>query len=557
MTAEVRSPYIWAVTWAGGAMHALPERDAVDWVVDVGGLDDAMGPIPTVGTLTLHNKDGRYVRPGIYTAAQLSEIATWEVFASGSLQACGRMVPSPSLPLLAGGAQPRTWLLESDATPALVSRNRWFIPAGDLAAAAATISARSGVTVSTAKGGTVTAEADLDEIDWSGTLAGLLGRLARLLAGWAIQQHDGSILLIASGSAHTEIAEGSIHYSSALIDAADTRVGLRTDLARTVTVVPYPSDDDPGRRIVQLSGARERYGASTTVIEPWAGLLQALTAGYTAAEPWEEIELALLDAARNLGPVETARLLRQCEDVRPGRVLTVTLPDLDGADLLRRCIVAGVRLTGGYRRTPRRGARLLVTHAGAADVVVPPVGTDGAAGGVPRPRLVVAGLEVSVGWFSNRLGNADVVRREPLSSLTAPVSAPSDGTIIASDVASPVIDMPGVGRWQYRLRIPPSDGPWGPWGDADVTSQPMPPTLTVAGATVTVAWPETLGAVDIRIRRAGQRRIVGASDRRERGRHHRRHQPHLRRHADAGRAAVVCGPPSRQLRTVERLGRAR
>ena len=299
MTTEVRSPYIWSVSLGGAGLVALPERDVVDWVLDVGGVDDEMGPIPTDGTLTLHNADGRYARPGTYTAAQLSEIATWQVTASGWLQGRGRMVPSPSLPLLAGAPRPRVWLLESDATPALVSRYRWRIPEGSLTEAAAAISRSAGVTVSTERGAITTAAADLDEIQWSGTLAGLLGRLARILTGWAVQQPDGSILLIASGSAHTELPQGSIHYTAAILDAANTRVGLRTDLARTVTLVPWPTDDDPQNRIVQTSGEAARYGRSVTVIEPWAGLLAALTAGYTAAEPWEEIELALLDAARN------------------------------------------------------------------------------------------------------------------------------------------------------------------------------------------------------------------------------------------------------------------
>ena len=141
MTANVPSPYVWSVSWgAAGALVDLPERDVLDWELDVGGLDDDMGPIPTDGALTLHNADGRYARPGTYTAAQLSEVATWQVTASGRLQGCGRMVPSPSLPLLAGNPRPRTWLLESEATPALLSRYRWVIPAGDLPAVAAAIS---------------------------------------------------------------------------------------------------------------------------------------------------------------------------------------------------------------------------------------------------------------------------------------------------------------------------------------------------------------------------------------------------------------------------------
>ena len=515
MTAEVRSPYVWSVSFgAGGALVALPARDVVDWVVDVGGLDDDMAPIPTDGTLTLHHADGRYSRPGTYTAAQLSEVADWHVTASGWLQACGRMVPSPALPLVAGPPQPRTWLLESDATPALVSRDQWSIAEGDLAAVTAAISTRSGVTVAAQLGNTVTAEADLDEIEWAGTLAGLLGRLARIVAGWAIQQADGSILLIASGSAHTAVATGSIHYSSAIVDAADTRVGLRTDLARTVTAVPWPTDDDPGGRILQLTGARERYGRSVVVIERWAGLLQALTAGYTAAEPWEEIELALLDAARDSTPAEAARLLRQCEDVRPGRVIIATLPNLAGGDVLRRSVVAGIRLTGGYGRTPRRGARLIVTHSTAVGVDVPPVpGLTGTGLTVPAPRLTVDGQDVRVNWFGNRLGNADIARRALFAPPTDPAAV--SGVVIFADVINPQTDTPGLGAWQYRLRMPPTSGDWGPWRLARV-GRPPKLLLTVAGTTVTVSWPTALGNVDIRripgLSRTGEWTIIAADE---------------------------------------------
>ena len=513
MTAAVRSPYVWSVAWGGGAMVALPERDVVDWVLDVGGLDDDMGPVPADGAVTLHHPDGRYTRPGTYSAAQLSEVAAWTLTASGHPQACGRMVPSPALPLAVGEPQPRTWLLESDATPALLSRGRWRIPEGDLASAAAAITAASGVTVSTQIGVVPTAEADLDAIDWSGTLAGLLGRLARIVAGWAPQQADGSILLVSSGSAHVGLPQGSINYRSALLDAADTRVGLRTDLARTVTVVPFPTEEDPRRRIVQVTGAVARYGRSATVIELWAGLEAALRAGYTAAEPWEEVELALLDAARDDSAAETTRLALQCRDVRPGRVIVATLPDLSGVDIERRSVVAGVRLTGGHGRTPRRLARAIVTHAEAVDVVVPPLaGITGTGLTVPAPRLTVDGADVTVSWF-NRLGNADVARRALYFPPNDPAAAA--GVIVAADGSSPQGDTPGFGAWQYRLRMPPTSGDWGPWRTARIGSPPAP-TLSAVDNTVTVSWPAALGAVDIRriagLVRTGHWEIIAAAE---------------------------------------------
>ena len=477
------------------ALATIPSGDVVGWDIGVGGIDDDLAPTPTDGTLTLYHPDGRYQRPGVFTDQQLRSVHPWRVTASSVEQASGRAYPAAGLPLLTT-VEPSLWILEGETVPALLSRRRWQVAEGELADTAASISQQAGVTVTTTLDAVTTAEADVGDIDWTGTLTGLLGRLGRVIGGFAIQRPDSSIVLVESSLARNAPTVGQIDASTALIDATTTRVGQRADLVRTEVVVPVPTENNPRSRVTySSSSAVTRYGRRTIVLEPWGRLRDLLIAGSVWRNPWTELEVTLLDAARNNTLTELNRLALQVLRVRPGHVINAILPNGTGGITTYKVIVVSLRLRS-YGGVPERHARMMVLNDSDSDIVVPAVPGGDAP---PAPRLIVQGLTVSVHWFSTRLGNADVARR----SLSFPPSDPgaAAGVIVASDSASPVEGTPGVGRWQYRLRIPPSDGVWGPWATAFVTDEPMPPTLTVNVDTVTVAWPETLGAVDIRVRR--------------------------------------------------------
>ena len=498
MTAAHPSPYVFSIDWDddsyGNALAAIPAADLQSWDIDAGGIDEELAPTPTDGAINLFNADGRYQNVGTFTDAQLRSVHRWRVTASGVVQACGRCYPAAGLPLLQT-IEPSLWLLEGETTPSLLSRRHWQIDAGTLDTVAAAITTQSGVTVSTTRGGVSLAEADITGIDWSGTLTGLLGRLARAIGGLAVQRHDGVILLVESANALNQPASGTVNAATALVDATATRVGQRSDLVRTEVVVPVPIAS--GRHDFRWSVPADiaRYGRRTVVLEYWSTVLDLFHAGSIWATPWTEIHLALIDAARDTSPAETARLASQVTFVRPGNIISVVLPNGTGGTTTYKTLVVSVRLVGGTR-TPERVARLIVLHSVNDDAVVPP---DPEAGAPPRPRLTVDGMTVQVAWF-NRLGNADVVRRAahfPPGDATA-----ADGVSVAADVASPQFDTPGLGIWSYRLRIPATDGVWGPWGSIELTDKPAPLTLTVSGATVTISWPSTLTPVDIRRRGA-------------------------------------------------------
>ena len=497
MTAGHPSPYVWEIDWDDDgyaqSLATIPSDDVVGWDLDVGGIDDDLAPTPTDGTLTLYHSDGRYQRAGVFTDQQLRAVHPWRVTASGVEQASGRAYPAFGLPLLTT-VEPSLWILEGESVPALLSRRRWQIAEGELADTAASISQQAGVTVTTTLDAVTTAEADVGDIDWTGTLTGLLGRLGRAIGGFAIQR-PGSIVLVESALALAAPTVGQIDFRTALIDATTTRVGQRADLVRTEVVVPVPTENNPRSRVTySSSSAVARYGRRTIVLEPWGRLRDLLIAGSVWRKPWTELEVTLLDAARDTTLTELTRLALQVLRVRPGHVINAILPNGTGGITTYKVIVVSLRLRS-YGHIPERHARMMVLNDSDSGIVVPAVpGADAP----PAPRLIVAGLTVNVHWFSTRLGNADVARRSLSFQPGHPGAA--HGTTIASDSASPVDDTPGEGRWQYRLRIPPSSGVWGPWARAFVTDQPMPPTLTAAGATVTVAWPETLGAVDIRAR---------------------------------------------------------
>ena len=504
MTAAHPSPYVFRLDWDDdGYQHAgaaIPDADVQSWDIDVGGIDEELAPIPADGALRLFNADGRYQNVGHYTEQQLRSVHRWQVTASGTVQACGRCYPAAGLPLLQT-IEPSLWLLEGETVPNLLSRRRWQIDAGTLDTVAAAITEQSGVTISTTRGGTPTAEADLLDIDWTGTLTGLLGRLARVIGGFAVQRHDGVILLVESATALTQPTSGTIDSATALVDATATRVGQRADLVRTEVLVPVPLAND-SRLYIPWSTPADiaRYGRRSIVLEYWSEILDLFKAGSIFATPWTEIELSLIDAARDLSAAETARLASQVIFVRPGNFIAVTLPNGQGGTISYAALVVSVRLTGGSR-SPQRVARLIVLHSTNSDVVVPPVpGSGGGDGLPPRPRLSVDAGTVHVAWFANRLGNADVVRRS--TNFPPGDTAAADGVSVAADASSPQFDMPGLGDWQYRLRIPPTSGDWGPWGSIEVTAKPDPPTLTATGAVVTISWPSTLTPIDIRRRGA-------------------------------------------------------
>ena len=131
-------------------------------------------------------------------------------------------------------------------------------------------------------------------------------------------------------------------------------------------------------------------------------------------------------------------------------------------------------------------------------------GSGGSPSAPPAPILtVLLAVYVQVAWTNTGVG-ADIAR--------APTGERGDlveviATNVEADPLNPAVTLyidqpPSLGVWDYRLRRPSGpDGLWGPWATAFVTEKVMAPTLTVAGATVTVAWPETVGAVDIRVRR--------------------------------------------------------
>ena len=492
MTANVWARPVWQIDWSDDgftSLDTIPDDHVVGYDLDVGGIDDELAPIPSDGTLTLNAPDGRYRRAGQYTAAQLTGLHRWRVLVRGTLHACGRATPVAGLPLL-DSTGPTTWIIESEATPAMLSRNRWRLDAADLTAWCTQVSAASGVTVTERLGATVTAAADMDDIDFTGTLTGLLGRVARAIGGWPITRPDGSVLLVQSQTA-TELApSGSIDAATAIIDAARTRYGPRHDLVRTITEVPYPTENDPKRRVVQLgpSSLRSLYGHRSVTIEAWAGLASALSSGYLWASPWIELELALIDAASDGSAGEVARVNAQALYVRTGNIITATLPD----GTVARVLIVGLRLVGGYGRPPLRIARGIVVHT-TAGAPAPPLITDFGESlpvfAPPRPRLAVDGGTVSVSWFPG-LGNADVDRVSAYSRAGA--------VSVIRDRAPPVTDMPGVGAWAYRLRIPPITGDWGPYATIEVTDTLAAPTLTESDGTVTIGWPNIVGGVDIR-----------------------------------------------------------
>ena len=419
MTARYPSPYIWQVDWDDdGYQHPLatiPSDDVVRWSLDAGGLDDDLAPTPTDGSLSLYHSDGRYQRTGTFTEEQLRSVHRWRVTASAVEQGRGRCYPAAGLPLLQT-VEPALWLLEGESVPALLARRRWQINEGTLDAACAAISAQAGVTVSNMAGGVAVAVADVTAIDWTGTLTGLLGRLCRAIGAFAVQRPDGSILLVESAVALGRLAIGTLDAAGALIDATNTRVGQRSDLVRTELVVPVPSEDDPRRRLTYSDGgAVARYGRRTLVLELWGSVSDVLIAGSIWRTPWIELELALLDAARDLDPSEQTRLAVQCNYVRAGNVLTVVLPDGSGATTTYKALVVSLRLRGGGR-TPERHARMIVLHS-SDDVAVPALpGADAP----PAPRLRVVGLMVFAYWSDNHIGNADVARVSPYQQAGAP-----------------------------------------------------------------------------------------------------------------------------------------
>ena len=519
MTAAHPSPYVFSIDWDDdgylNALAAIPSADVQVWDIDVGGIDEELAPTPTDGAIKLFNADGRYQNVGVYTDAQLRSVHRWRVTASGVVQACGRCYPAAGLPLLQT-VEPSLWLLEGETTPNLVSRRHWQIDAGTLDTVAAEITTKSGVTVSTSLGGVTTAEADITGIDWTGTLTGLLGRLARVIGGFAIQRHNGTILLVESANAMAQPVFGTIDGATALVDASATRVGLRADLVRTEVLVPVPLAD--GRRLyIPWSTPADiaRYGRRSIVLEYWSEILDLFKAGSVYATPWTEIELAVLDAARDASPAESTRLALQVTYLRPGNFIAVVLPNGTGGTTTHNALVVSVRLVGGGH-VPERVARLIVLHAVNNDVVVPLVPGSGSGDGLPpRPLLVIkpAGT-VRIFWFSGSLGNADIARRERDFPPADPAAAA--GVVIHTDAAAVQEDAPGLGVWQYRLRIPATTGDWGPWAEIEVTNTPDPPTLTVSGAVVTISWPATLTPIDIRRRqivtRSGSLNVFASSE---------------------------------------------
>lgn len=383
-TADYRFSLDWDDDGYANTLAAIPPEHVYDYLVAWG---SALGPTSEsagvlthgLGRLTLFDASGLYFRPltGGLSTFQLRLPHAWKLEIDGTTVREGRCRPVLADPI-GSDVVPTTWILEGPHTAQMREAEGWEAESSvdDLTKLLASVQTASGIPVTTDV--SVPLTDSTDDLEWTGSWAGLFNAVANMTGSWPIEIGSGSIEIIAPAELSDDSPDFTLDKSYG-IDADRSGVGLQTALIRTRMELPNTSGT--GTTTIRM-GDEERYGRRYLRLPArWfanslAGAFAAGNALLHRAHPWEFVRVHVLDHQDT-----AAKATDLATKLVPGKLVQADLPAPGGTKRVT-FLVTGVQLTGRFDSLPERVATGL-----SAEAICSKLGT---------PTFVVAETKKSV-----------------------------------------------------------------------------------------------------------------------------------------------------------------